>query len=170
MPNKKEQAVVSRQDQTRAQKGTKPFPNHERHTEPSAKLWLKSRTKKRGPGKEQDRTEEKDQELTCVGIKPNGILCSSAASEAERDGAASGDWQELGENGMRRGSADHRPNDQENSELGKEFQTPGGGLLNKRRERQSCAINFVCTSLSLSLDLYLQLGPSRSMKRGPWIA
>jgi len=109
--------------------------------------------KKEGQGK--NRTEEKDQELTCVGIKPNGILCSSAACEAERDAAASGDWQELGENGMRRGSADHGPNDQENSELGKKFQTPGGGLLNKRRERQRCAINFVCTSLPLSLSLFV---------------
>jgi len=107
--------------------------------------------KKEGQGK--NRTEEKDQELTCVGIKPNGILCSSATCEAERDAAASRDWQELGENGMRRGSADHGPNDQENSELGKEFQTPGGGLLNKRRERQRCAINFVCTSLPLSLSI-----------------
>jgi len=53
---------------------------------------------------------------------------------------------------MRRGSADHGPNDQENSELGKEFQTPGGGLLNKGREAE--LRNKFRMHLSLSIFVF----------------
>ena len=72
---------------------------------------------------------------------------------------------------MRRGSGSQEAQRPGEFGDGKRIPNPGGGLLNKRRERQSCAINFVCalsfsTSISLSsLDLYLQLGPSRSRKQ-----
>jgi hypothetical protein len=69
---------------------------------------------KESQGEEQNRGEGSRTHLRRRKIKPNGILCSAAASEAERTAAASGEW----------GSADH--NDHENSELGKkELHTTG---------------------------------------------
>lgn len=62
---------------------------------------------------------------------------------------------------MRRGSGSLEAQRPGEFGVGKRIPNPGGGLLNKRRERQSCAINFV---LSLSLSLYLQLGPSTFRK------
>jgi len=71
-------------------------------------------------------TEEKDQELTSSGIKPRNslLLLRFRSREKRRDwrraGARRG-WNEKGDQDRR------KPNDQENSELEKEFQTPGVG-------------------------------------------
>lgn len=56
---------------------------------------------------------------------------------------------------MRRGSGSQEAHDQGEFGVGKRIPNPGGGLLNKRRERQSYAINFVFSLSLLSLSLFV---------------
>jgi len=78
---------------------------------------------------------------------------------------------------MRRGSGSQEAQRPGEFGDGKRIPNPGGGLLNKRRERQSCAINFVC-ALPLSLHLSFSLlsrfvftiRPLEVQKTGPRIA
>jgi hypothetical protein len=64
---------------------------------------------------------------------------------------------------MRRGSGSLEAQRPGEFGVGKRIPNPGGGLLNKRRERQSCAINFV---LSLSLSVFT-IRPLDVQETGP---
>lgn len=169
MPIKKEQVVVTRQEITRGHRNQhSPF-RIMNAIQSLARNSGGNLERKRGPEDEQNRIEEKDQELTCLAIKPrNSLLLRRLRGQKKRRRErrlAEARW-EWDEEGISRSQAAQRPGE---FRAGKRIPNPGGGLLNKRRERQSCAINFVCTSpLSLSLsslDFYLHLGPSRSTKR-----
>jgi hypothetical protein len=126
--------------------------NHERRqiayrTERGNHTEIENEPPKEGEGRRNGR--EGSRTHLCWDKTP-GILCSFA-SEAGRN-AASGDWPEPGGDRMRRGSGSQEAQRPGEFGVGKRIPNPGGGLLNKRRERQSCAINFV---FSLSPPLFL---------------